>query len=358
MNKLLIFNNSVRAAFYDIPNDYLEHLLAEFHLEEEKERYESSIVFSFHDDLKVNLDAISRFKGPVAVDQKGLFFIDQADHIVRVEFRECENELVRMNFEVQYGFDPHFFYIIVLYAVSIAFVALGGAFVHAACLQRDEEVMLIPAWRHAGKTHLAFSLMKMGYKLVSDDGIWLSSKGEIYPVSKMIHILYHNVKLNHNLMAYLDEEDCKFFRLLESLDNQVDLLTNKQLRYMKSKFRVRKRINNYSNTQLRLSKTSRIILLNRNPTLHLDHQVKDVSIDIIHRNICASSKFELAHIFDLFNLWQCKFAQKCGLLENYQSYFDANLHGALNKAGKFQQYSFSNAPQKEKLFTCKLLPLF
>lgn len=351
MNKLLIFNNLVRAVFKNIPNAYLEHLVAEFHVVEETEGFESSIIFSFHDDLEVNLGTIRRFRGPVAVDQKGVFFIDQANHIARVEFGEDENDRMRMSVKLQHGFDPHFFYIIVLYAVSVAFVAFGGAFVHAACLQRDDEVMLIPAWRHAGKTHLAFSLMKMGYQLVSDDGVWLSSNGDIYPVSKMIHILYHNVKLNNNLMSYLDKEDCEFFRLLESLDNQAVLLTDKQLRYMKSKFRVRKSINSSSNIQLRLSDTSRIILLNRNPAQDVGHQVKDVSIDIIHRNICASSKFELAYVFDLFNLWQCKFAQKCGLLENYQRDFDTNLREALCKAGKFQQYSFSNVPQKEKLFT-------
>ena len=350
MIKSFIFNNSLHAEFINIPTSYLERLLAEFHVTEVSKVPACPIVFTFLEDLEVNLSLISRFRGPVAVDQNSVFLIDQADHIARVEFHDDESKNMHIRIYVQNGFDPHFFYILVLYAVSVSFVAYGGVFVHAACLQREGEVIVIPAWRHAGKTHLAFSLMNSGYELISDDGIWLSRDGDIHPVSKMIHILYHNVKLNKNLTSYLDEEDRQFFQFLENMEKQTGILTDQQLRYMKSKFRVRKSIGNNSQETLRLSKSSRIVLLKRQQILDDDHQLKDVPINIVQREIRASSNFELAYIFDLFHVWQCKFGQTCHLLEHYQSRFDENLHAALKLAGTSQQYSFSEAPQKEKLF--------
>ena len=69
------------------------------------------------------------------------------------------------------------------------------AYLYAACLRKGNEILILPAWRHTGKTHLALSLLSKGYDLISDDGILINKNGDIFPVSRNIHILYHNLNL-------------------------------------------------------------------------------------------------------------------------------------------------------------------
>lgn len=60
--------------------------------------------------------------------------------------------------------------------------------VHSAALYKNGESHLISAWSETGKSFTTMKLINMGFKLVSDDTILVSSKGEVYPFTEGLSI--------------------------------------------------------------------------------------------------------------------------------------------------------------------------
>ena len=348
-NKYVKLNNGIEIKFSNINERYWSRIEAEFSVQECETNNDYDAHFQFSDDLNMANDQYTVFRGPVASDDEGVFFIDQSGKVARVSFET--NSKTIFFFKIENGFDPHFFYIIVLYSGSLLFRQYGGVFIHSAIVRKAKEVLLFPAWRHAGKTHLALSLVGQGYELISDDGAWLDKCGNILPVSRNIHILYHNVKLNQDLASYLSQPDLELYELIKNIETGNYLISPKRLRYLQSKFRVRVPSKNVNqNTKAIVDNNCKVIFLLRDAFLQEPYKVEAVSSDISFKKMLSSSKFELAYMFDLYTLWKCKFGFELELFEEYETSYLKNLSSGLSPCSIFQQYSYNTFPRCQEIY--------
>jgi len=346
--KLIKLNNGVTIKLENIGDVYWKKLKAEFYFREFKVAVKFGLSFIFKDDVSMHELSLVSHNGPIASDKFGVFFKDQDGKIARFKILRNENDII--SFEIQNGFDPHFFYIIVLYCSSILFQNYGGAFVHAACLRKKNDYILLPAWRHAGKTHLALSFMADGYDLVTDDGAWINRNGNIYPVSRNIHILYHNIKINPDLVNLIDKNQIKSFEYISNIEKSDLLISKEHLRYLRSKFRVRIPIKEiWDGNQLSLNKDSKIILLNRIQGSTKIFGCKKTEKTKLINMMFSSSKFELSFMFDLYNVFKSKFGVNVNLFESYDSNFISNIHEGLSCIRDFYHYDFLDYPKKKEI---------
>ncbi|OUJ18088.1 HprK-like kinase/phosphatase [Methanonatronarchaeum thermophilum] len=66
------------------------------------------------------------------------------------------------------------------------------AMIHAASVKIKGETLCFPAWRNTGKTNTLLSLLKKDAKLISDDRVWIDSKGNIMAYPLAIHMGEYN----------------------------------------------------------------------------------------------------------------------------------------------------------------------
>lgn len=59
----------------------------------------------------------------------------------------------------------------------LSFVEKQVALVHAACVAKGSEAILLPAWKNAGKTATCLKLVAAGSDFLADDRLWLRSDG-------------------------------------------------------------------------------------------------------------------------------------------------------------------------------------
>ena len=341
--KLIRLNNNVTIKLVNINDVYWKKLKEEFYFRELKSDDKFSLSIVFKRDVDLHELSIVTHNGPIASDKFGVFFKDQDDKIARFKISENNNDII--SFEIQEGFDPHFFYIIVLYCSSILFQNYGGAFVHAACLRKKQDYILLPAWRHAGKTHLALSFMADGYDLVTDDGAWINSSGKIYPLSRNIHILYHNIKINSDLVTLIDCDQIETFDFISNIEKSDLLISKEHLRYLRSKFRVRIPIKKiWDGHELSLSKDSKVILLNRSQGPTKSFGYKKIEKKELVNMMFSSSKFELSFMFDLYNIFKSRFGVKIELFESYDNNFISNINAGFQCIPDFYRYDFPKYP--------------
>lgn len=346
--KLIRLNNGVTIKLENIDDVYWKKLKTEFYFSELKLDVEFGLSIVFKGDVDSHERSMVSHNGPIASDKFGVFFKDQDGKIARFKILENKNNFI--SFEIQNGFDPHFFYIIVLYCSSILFQNYGGAFIHAACLRKENYYVLLPAWRHAGKTHLALSFMADGYDLVTDDGAWINKSGNIYPVSRNIHILYHNIKINSDLVNLIDQNQMKSFDLISNIEKSDLLISEEHLRYLRSKFRVRVPIKkNWDSNDLSLSIDSKMILLNRIQGSTKSFGCKKTKKTELINMMFSSSKFELSFMFDLYNVFKSRFGVKIDLFENYDANFISNIHEGLSCIRDFYRYDFFEYPEIKEI---------
>lgn len=336
-------NNGVVFELINARGSYLKKIYDEFYCREIYPSENASFSIRFVDTLEIDHDSFVQAVGPVAADRFGVFFLDQKDKIAR--FQGADPNTGKLIFEFDSRFDPHFFYIVILYCVSIVFSLGSGVFVHAACLKKDEDYILLPAWRHVGKTHLALSMMADGYELVTDDGLWLDRSGVFYPVSRNIHILYHNLKINPDLNRLIDPSEMRPYHLISKLEKGDLLISNEHLRYLRSQFRVRVPIEEiWGRNEFKLTKGSSLIFLNRN--IHDDGIScrPMANISEVVSMIASSSKFEISFMLDLYDIYKSRFGLKISCFENYDRRYIKYLSEGLSPVEKMYKYSFFNYP--------------
>ena len=149
---------------------------------------------TFRDDLKFDPVRAVSVGSPVGYDGDGVFWFDPSHEMARIDFDNFEYGTTPLT--VSSRFNVHFLYILVLYLISFKAIRRGGVFCHAAAVHYRGKTLLMPAWRHAGKTNLLLAFVEDGGELIADDGVLLFDNGEILSYSKRVHLLYFN------LMAY------------------------------------------------------------------------------------------------------------------------------------------------------------
>lgn len=344
MKKSIKLNNGIIIDLININTLYFEKIQSEFYFKEIQHNDSSRFLIEFSDDIEFDSSSMVKHNGPVASDKFGVFFIDQKNKIARFKLNQRDGG--GLIFEVENGFDPHFFYIIILYCASILLQDNNGVFLHAACLRKGSEYILLPAWRHVGKTHLALSLMNLGYDLITDDGIWLDKKGVLHPLSRNIHILYHNMKINPDLEDLIEPSLMRPYHLITEIEKSSLLIKQEHLRYLRSKFRVRVPINkSWEEGELKLTRESKLFLLNRNKNSEdLDRSERANQSEII-KIIYSSSKFELSFMFDLYNVYKSRFGIEIDLFEDYDRNYIEIISAGLDIADNFYKYNFEDFPK-------------
>lgn len=66
------------------------------------------------------------------------------------------------------------------------------ALVHASCIARGKDAVLIPAWKSTGKTTLSLKMVKNGFSFLGDDKVWISENGKVFSYPRYIVIKESN----------------------------------------------------------------------------------------------------------------------------------------------------------------------
>ena len=85
-NKYVKLNNGIEIKFSNINERYWSRIEAEFSVQECETNNDYDAHFQFSDDLNMANDQYTVFRGPVASDDEGVFFIDQSGKVARVSF--------------------------------------------------------------------------------------------------------------------------------------------------------------------------------------------------------------------------------------------------------------------------------
>lgn len=299
-SSLFKFKNGVIVQFVNISDDYLSKIKSEFmpKLVSSLDTISVDATFSFSDD-EVIQGPLRIHHRPVAYDDKSAFFIDQKDHICRFNF--LSSNTAGWFISVAREFDIHFFYIVVLYVLSIRGQEYSCYYLHSAALSFNNTTTIFPAWRHAGKTQLILELQKYGSEILSDDGIFVNKTFEFSSVSCMGHWVYYNLIAHPELLDLLTDDEIACFNLAQSL--VADPYCSDRLSdHIKSITRFRTQVvpPNQFNT---FYTTNNIVFLD--PDL-LDKDGSPLTnenfFSLVHSKIYWSTIFELQYFYDLHDV--------------------------------------------------------
>jgi hypothetical protein len=120
-----------------------------------------------------------------------------------VVLRDFDGKVCKLNFdrfsptscelEFEKGFNPSFFVIIVEYAVAQFAQLKDKVFVHSSGFQMNNRPVVIPAWRHTGKTNLLLEALGAGATYIADDWTLLGGDGQALIIPKRLNLLHYNL---------------------------------------------------------------------------------------------------------------------------------------------------------------------
>lgn len=345
MNKTIKLKIGIIIKFKNITKNYWERMKSEFDfITLKNNNINVDCIVNFKNSLKIDKKSLKIFRQPVAIDNKSVFFFDKKNSITRIYFNTNKNHIIDL--DVSNDFDEHFFYILILYCISINYIKKDGIFIHSSCVTSKNELLLFPAWRNTGKTHLGLEYVKRGYKLISDDGVWIDSLKNLNFVSKNIHLLHYNFELMKNLQKKLDKKNKILFNLIKKLETDNFLITKKADNYLKSKVRVR--IKNKS-----INKKNKYIVSNKTKIIFLNREINKVlkknkftsmNKKNLYNKILASCRFEFGYLFDAYYLWKINTGYSNKYLDNYDEIYLDILKKIFSSSNKIHQYTFTKYP--------------
>ncbi len=104
------------------------------------------------------------------------------------------------------------------------------ALVHAACVAKNGNAVLLPAWKGMGKTSACLKLVEAGYEFLADDRVWINASGEAFAYPRYVVIKESNA-------AFFPEFFTRWARftlfLYQHLAKKSDNNSKRLLRYSK-----------------------------------------------------------------------------------------------------------------------------
>jgi len=82
----------------------------------------------------------------------------------------------------------------------------GACIVHASAVSRNGVGLLLPAWRHTGKTAVALEFVAHGYAFMSDDWSIVTSAGELLAYPRWLRLFQYNFELHPFLAQNIPDE--------------------------------------------------------------------------------------------------------------------------------------------------------
>lgn len=120
-----------------------------------------------------------------------------------VVLRDFEGRVCKLNFdslspaschlEFDHEFNPSFFVIAIEYALAQFFQLYDKVFVHSSGFSIKGKSVLVPAWRHTGKTNLLLAALRSGASYIADDWSLLGADGQALVIPKRLNLLYYNL---------------------------------------------------------------------------------------------------------------------------------------------------------------------
>lgn len=122
--------------------------------------------------------------------------------------------------EVTPGFEPFYSIYPMEFEIRRRLIEDDMALVHASSLRFNDQTILFPAWRSAGKTNTLLSLLREGADFLSDDRLWVGKDGSAmgYPLGVNLHPRnvesFPNIELDrgtprerirHEIHEYIDD---------------------------------------------------------------------------------------------------------------------------------------------------------
>lgn len=75
------------------------------------------------------------------------------------------------------------------------------AMTHASAVVYNGKTIVLPAWRHTGKTNTMLELLNRGASFLTDDRLWLNKNGTAHPYPVSINLLPYNFRAFPDLQA-------------------------------------------------------------------------------------------------------------------------------------------------------------
>lgn len=109
--------------------------------------------------------------------------------------------------------------------------------VHGSAVRINNEIIIMPAWRHTGKTNIMLSLLEQGGDYLADDRVWIGSDGKVLAYPSNIHLMSYNYKsfpnlsenlidrfraiLSSNINNIVEDNSSKIFRGIKQVNNTL-----------------------------------------------------------------------------------------------------------------------------------------
>ncbi len=332
--------------------DYLEkefHFLAPRSILEEGQ----DVRITFRDNLKYDAEHCVSVGSPVGYDAYGVFWFDPNHEMARIDFENFETGTTALT--VSSRFNTHFLYILVLYLISFKVIRHGGVFCHAAAVHYRGKTLLIPAWRHVGKTNLLLSFVEDGGELIADDGVLLFDNGEILSYSKRVHLLYFNLTAYPHLFQKIEPSIRALMGFVENARAGIYGISQETIELFQKLIRARLTNSSISGTEHKPKRycCDVVIHLNQN----LGEPEDGVSLAPMHLGMLAtkttqSTLFELSHFLTAYHAYALTQGKRVSLLEKSSERINNIFSKGFSKAKGLFELTFNrhfNAKETKRL---------
>ena len=303
---------------------------------------------TFRDDLKFDPVRAVSVGSPVGYDGDGVFWFDPSHEMARIDFDNFEYGTTPLT--VSSRFNVHFLYILVLYLISFKAIRRGGVFCHAAAVHYRGKTLLMPAWRHAGKTNLLLAFVEDGGELIADDGVLLFDNGEILSYSKRVHLLYFNLMAYPHLFQKIEPSIRTLMSFVENARAGCYGITKQTIELSQKLLRARLPNSSISGTEHKPNRYRCDVVIH----LHgnLGEPEDGVSLAPMHLGMLAtktteSTLFELSHFLTAYHAYTLTQGKSVALLEKSSERISNIFTKGFSKANCLFELTF-NGPFNAK----------
>ena len=176
-------------------------------------------------------------KAPVGFDAQGAFLFDKNSRICRIHLEDFSKTVTQV--ECDSDFNLHFIAIIIEYLISSKLLLKGAVFCHASAFEMDGKLIMLPAWRHVGKTSTLLTFLRAGAQYISDDWVLFFSDGQIASLPKRLNLLYHNLSSFPFLLGHVPAPIDAYVRFVQYANDGYIDLNEEMIRFLQEQIRIR-----------------------------------------------------------------------------------------------------------------------
>ncbi len=308
---------------------------------------------TFRDDLNFDPDRAVSVGSPVGYDRDGVFWFDPSHELARIDFDNFEYGTTPLT--VSSRFNEHFLYILVLYLISFKAIKRQAVFCHAAAVHYRGKTILIPSWRHVGKTNMLLAFLEDGGELIADDGVLLFDNGEILSYSKRVHLLYFNLMSYPHLFQNIEPSMRTLMNFVENARAGIYGISQETIELFQKLIRARIPNCFISGKEHKPKRycCDAVIHLNQN----LGKTDNEVSLAPIHPDILATKMtettlFELSHFLTAYHTYALTQGKSVALLETSSERINKIFTRGFSKTDDLFELTFNrhlNAKETKRL---------